>query len=171
MNPLRALAASVALVGVVLLAGCGEKKSTDGGTGDAPPETGKALAQVARASAEPKGADGAAKTGSVSGKVLYQGKPVPDGSVTFYPADGKGTVARGTIKDGIYAVTRVPVGTAKVVISAPRVVGKKRMYDTPDSPTVPITAESLPPEYSDKEKSELTFEVRPGENEKDWELK
>jgi hypothetical protein len=53
-------------------------------------------------------------------------------------------------------------------ISAPKVVGKKKVYPTPDSPEMPITAEALPERYN--EKTQLTLDVKAGTNTKDWDL-
>lgn len=108
--------------------------------------------------------------GDVSGVVKYDGKEIEDGGITFFPADGKGPSGGGTIKNGKYTATKIPAGNAKVVITGSKVVGKKKVYDTPDSPERPITQELLPKKYSEKETSELTFEVKRGANEKNWDL-
>ena len=114
------------------------------------------------------GCSGDGNYGDVSGTVSYDGKPLEDGLINFLPADGKGQTASGSIKDGKYSVSKVSVGALKVQIRGSKVTGKKKMYDTPDSPEVPIVAELLPAKYH--EKSELTFEVKRGANEKNWEL-
>src|SRR5436305_6259282 len=58
------------------------------------------------------------KTAKLSGKVLFQGRPVPGGLVTFYPTDGRGIPASAVIgEDGAYLVNNVPVGTVKVTVS------------------------------------------------------
>ena len=106
-------------------------------------------------------------TADVSGTVSFEGKPIENGSINFIATDGKGT-GGGVIKDGKYAATKVPVGPAKVQISGSKVVGKKKAYNTPDSPMQDITAEMLPKKYN--EQTELTFEVKPGKNEKNFEL-
>jgi hypothetical protein len=111
-----------------------------------------------------------ARMGDVSGAVTFDGKPVEDGAITFVPADGKSPTAGGAIKDGRYAV-RVPLGEAKVVINGKKVIGKKKIYNTPDSPEMPVTAELLPEKYSDMSKTELRFDVAAGANPKDWELR
>jgi len=103
----------------------------------------------------------------VSGAVTVDGKPLEVGSIQFTPVDGKTPVTGGAIQGGNYSV-RVHVGTIKVSISAPKVVGQKKVYDAPDSPVRPLTAESLPERYN--EKSELKLEVKSGRNPKDWAL-
>ena len=105
----------------------------------------------------------------VTGTVSFEGAPIEDGAIRFYPADGKNP-AGGTIKDGKYTATKVPVGASKVVISGAKVVSKKKIYNTPNSPEMPVTAELLPDKYSKTEKTGLTYEVKRGANEKNWEL-
>lgn len=106
----------------------------------------------------------------VSGTIQVDGKPAEEGTIVFVPADGKTQTASGLIKGGSYSA-KVPLGQMKVAISVPKVVGKKKSYDTPDSPERPITEESLPAKYSNRDKTELQFEVKSGQNKKDWELK
>jgi hypothetical protein len=114
------------------------------------------------------GCAGEGDYGEVYGTVSYDGKLIEEGQIKFVPADGKGPSAGGVIKDGKYTATKVPVGNTKVSISGSKVVGKKKVYDTPNSPEMPLTAELLPTKYNDK--SDLTFEVKRGNNEKNWEL-
>ena len=106
----------------------------------------------------------------VSGTVSYDGHAIESGAITFIPADGKGSTAGGPIKDGKYTATKVPLGNMKVSISGSKKTGSKKLYPTADSPSVDLTAEALPTKYSDRDKSELTFEVKRGANEKNWEL-
>ena len=106
-------------------------------------------------------------TGQVTGLVKVDGTPVPDGKIMFTPVSKKGQPAGGAIKEGRYAVP-ARVGTYKVSISVPKVVGKKKIYNTPDSPEMPVTQEALPEKYN--ENTTLEFDVKPGQNEKDWDL-
>jgi hypothetical protein len=103
---------------------------------------------------------------TVSGTIKVDGQPVEEGAIRFTPADGMTQTTGGEIKNGKYSV-RVPVGTMKVSISAPKVVGKKKIYNTPNSPVMPITVEAIPARYN--EKTELTLEVK-GATQKDWDL-
>jgi hypothetical protein len=110
----------------------------------------------------------APKDAEVSGTVTVDGQLIESGAIRFDPVDGQTPTAGGLIKDGRYSV-RVPITTMKVSISAPKVVGKKKIYaDQPNSPEMPITVEALPARYN--EKTELRLEVKPGVNPKDWEL-
>src|SRR5262245_31539415 len=99
------------------------------------------------------------RMGEVTGSVTVDGKPAESGAISFFPLDGKSPTAGGMIKDGRYTA-KVPVGNAKVEIRVPKVVGKKKLYDRPDSPEQPILQEVLPPKYNDQ--TELKFEVQSG---------
>jgi hypothetical protein len=113
------------------------------------------------------GCSGGLDYGVVSGAVRYDGKEIEDGAITFFPMDGKGPTAGDVIKGGKYSA-RVPVGTAKVSISGSKVVGKKKVYDTPDSPERPVTAEFVPEKYN--KTSELRYDVQAGPQTKDFDL-
>lgn len=104
----------------------------------------------------------------VEGTVTVDGQPVVSGAITFVPADGGAPTAGGMITDGRYRV-RVPPGVMKVSISVPKVVGKKKIYPTENSPEMPVTIEALPAKYN--ERTELQMEVKPGKNEKNFPLK
>jgi hypothetical protein len=103
----------------------------------------------------------------VTGTVRVDGEPMSEGSITLVPANGDGPTAGGQIKDGKYSV-RSPKGVMKVSISMPKVVGKKKVYATPDSPEMPVTVEALPPRFN--QATELRLEVKGGSNPKDWDL-
>ena len=112
--------------------------------------------------------DGGPPTGDISGKVSYDGKPIEDGAITFLAADGKAPTAGTTIKDGKYTALKVPVGKVKVQITGSKVVGQKKVYNTPNSPVMPITEQYVPAKYNDK--TELTYDVTTGSQTKDYEL-
>jgi hypothetical protein len=107
-------------------------------------------------------------TGEVAGTVKVNGQvPPPGSSITFIPADGKAQTAGALIEDGRYAV-RVPVGTARVEIRVPRAAGRTApKVEGPESDGG-LVEESLPARYNDQ--TELTFEVKKGSNEKNWDL-
>ena len=101
------------------------------------------------------------------GKITLDGQPVPAGSIAFIPADGKGQTSGAIIKDGAYAA-EVPVGPMRVEIHYPKVVGKRKLYDTPESPSVDRTEEQIPPNYNTQSQlaetitsksSEINFEL------------
>jgi hypothetical protein len=105
--------------------------------------------------------------GTVSGTVTIDGAPVKSGSIAFFPMDGKSPTGGAAIVDGQYMATVAP-GTARVEIHASKVIGQRKAYDTPDSPMMEIVGEALPAKYH--EASELTLDVKPGENRQDYDL-
>lgn len=105
---------------------------------------------------------------TVKGTVTLDGQPLASGLINFVAADASVPTAEATIAAGKYEAA-VPPGEKRVEIRAPKVTGKKKMYDTPDSPTVDIIAELLPPRYNAE--SELRMTVTEGEQEQPFDLK
>lgn len=106
--------------------------------------------------------------GTVSGAVSADGEPLKDGVIRFEPTDPKAQPVDAIIKDGAYTATLAP-GDVKVVIRANKVVGKTKMYDTPDSPTVDKVVELIDAQFNDNSTQKMT--VAPGQQKKDWEVK
>jgi hypothetical protein len=106
--------------------------------------------------------------GAVQGTVTLDGAPLKAGIIRFVPTDGRTPTADAAIADGKFTAS-VPLGEKRVSISAPKVVGKRKMYETPDSPTVDIVGELLPARYNVN--SELTWTVEPGSQDAPFELK
>jgi hypothetical protein len=106
--------------------------------------------------------------GRVTGMVEVDGQPAAEGAISFYPIDGNSAGSGGDIVKGRYTVD-ANVGPSKVTINVPKVVGQRKVYDTPDSPVASVTEESLPPQYN--EQTTLTYDVQPGPNEKNFSLK
>jgi hypothetical protein len=105
-------------------------------------------------------------SGTVSGKVLYGGKPLPGGTVTFYPEQGGGLMA-GIGGDGSYVVD-VPVGGAKIAVQIPR-AGLRRRPEKGGARQAGFEKEMqehativIPPEYADPGKSGLSLKVERG---------
>lgn len=109
--------------------------------------------------------------GEVNGTVKVDGELVAAGTIAFFPEDGKGQPAGGTIKDGHYAVRNVPVGAARVAIKNPKAAGKKAPSSEAQGPQRMRMEETLPPKYSDFARTELRYEVKSGTNEKDFDLR
>lgn len=120
-----------------------------------------ALAGLAVGLAAAAGCGGQPKA-HVRGKVTLDGKPVAEGTIQFFPTGATGQTAAGTIKDGVYEA-EASVGEMKVTISANEVVGKQKMYDTPDSPTVDVLRQIIPAKYNTA--SELKVTLTDGTNE------
>jgi hypothetical protein len=55
---------------------------------------------------------------TVTGNVTFNGKPVQEGYVNFYPTDGKSAPAGGAIKDGRYSVRNVSPGKNRVEVTS-----------------------------------------------------
>ena len=103
---------------------------------------------------------------SITGTVTYKNQPVKEGTIMFLPEGGR--PATGKIVDGkIVDVTTTqsndgaPVGKHKVQITA--VEGGKDMYAK--------TRSLIPEKYGNPEKSGLTAEIKPGQNELTFDLK
>jgi hypothetical protein len=106
--------------------------------------------------------------GTITGTVTLDGAPLPKGLIRFIPEDGQSPTADAPIEGGGFEA-RVPVGSKRITISAPKIVGKRKMYETPDSPMVDVIEELLPEEYNVR--STLTLNVVPGGQLKDFPLK
>lgn len=94
--------------------------------------------------------------GTVKGTITLDGQPVFAGQILFVSVDQSTPSAEAAITAGQFEAL-VPPGEKRVEIRAPKVTGKKKMYDTPDSPTVDTVAELLPAKYNVN--SELTMTV------------
>jgi hypothetical protein len=91
----------------------------------------------------------------ITGRVLYQGKPIDAGTITFVSLNLKEPrVLGGAIKDGAYSVKGVPAGTYAVIISAEK-AGKYL----------------LPAKYATTDSSALRVEVKGGSATFDFDLK
>lgn len=110
---------------------------------------------------------GGPSEGTVTGTVMLDGEPLKDGIIRFEPTDGKSNPVDAPVSNGNYQVKLVP-GAAKVVIRANKVVGKTKMYDTPDSPTVDKVVELIDAQFNDA--STLTLTVVAGQQTKDWQI-
>jgi hypothetical protein len=74
------------------------------------------------------GAPAAEKTGSLTGKVTLNGKPLAKGKVSFHPAKGKAVTA--DVQDGSYSAKGVPVGKLRVTVEGKDVPKK---FSSPDT--------------------------------------
>ncbi len=105
---------------------------------------------------------------SVSGLVTVDGQPAYGALITFLPDGGTQALpaSAGTGPDGKYVLrgpqgqTAVAAGTYKVVVSRP--LRKDGSPPPPDLPPIESDAvETLPPTYSDPEKTTLRATVEP----------
>jgi hypothetical protein len=103
------------------------------------------------------------RTSTVSGTVTFNGEAVANGSISFFPTDGKGTPAGGLIKDGRYTVTGMMPGEKTVQLSSPVIAGTRK--DDYGGETR-IAEELIPPAWG--RASQNTITVTAGSNAKDF---
>jgi hypothetical protein len=114
-------------------------------------------------------------TGMVSGKVTFQGEPVPAGSVIFVHADG--ATISGSIHEGSYSIAKVPTGACTILVvslPAPRSIWnpeKKEQMGGEDTSAESRDPRPLPSRYNDAKESDLQYEVRTGQQTYDIDLK
>jgi hypothetical protein len=90
----------------------------------------------------------------LSGTVTLDGNPVEEAVLQFYPEAGNGQTSYASAdKSGNFLAKVSPVPLV-VTITKAKATGEK-MQSFPDSPPVDVMAESLPPRYSDRRKTEL----------------
>jgi hypothetical protein len=102
----------------------------------------------------------------VTGKVTFDGKPLEDGAITFFPLD-KGTTASGAIKDGSYSA-RLFSGKFTVQITSQQKTGKQ-FKDESGSGMLDEVVQIIPARYNTE--SELTAEFSKEKKQADFELK
>ena len=121
----------------------------------------------------------------MSGKVTFQGRAVPEGTITFYPEEGRSATAR-LKPDGTYSLTTFEegdgaiVGPCEVTIEAVRFNAAPRATSfeeeiaqaTRGGPPKPASGPQwlLPRQYSVRGQSGLKREVKSGGNTIDFEL-
>jgi hypothetical protein len=119
-------------------------------------------------------AAGASESGRVTGKVVYRGRPLPAGSVTFHAADGK--AAFGMIDDGVYQVRGVPAGKVRITVETasarrvlltglPGLAGAEEEAKARESKT-PV----VPTKYTNPDSTPLTCVIQGGEQTHDLSL-
>jgi hypothetical protein len=133
-----------------------------------------------------------AGTGHVSGKVLQKdGQPLPGGIVTFFPQrGGRGNPVSTTINpDGSYDAPSLPAGPVKIAVNndafkkgaesayTKSPIGRKGgpphdvKMPTPEGPGLQGTYVPIDARNADPEHSGLVYEVQPGTQSHNVELK
>ena len=107
-------------------------------------------------------------TAEVAGKVTYKGQPLKLGTVSFQPPTG--AFVSGDIKpDGTYSLKGV------VGLNSVRIVSQEGAAipadATPQERKAAPPPKNLIPEVYGNSSSKLTFEVKPGKNTADFDLK
>lgn len=107
----------------------------------------------------------------VSGKVLYDGEPIPNGEIRFHPIEGtKGPISGGAIVNGEYVAKGhggVPVGTYRVNIEGYQ--PDKSL--PPDEDGVYPRKQYVPEKYNVKSELKLTVESGKQTQTRDFDLK
>jgi len=106
----------------------------------------------------------------VHGKVTLDGESIAAGNIAFLPTAGSGRKAAAAIEQGVYSLTpsdKLSPGTYRVEISWPKPTGRKIPSADPGMQADEMR-EAVPAKYNSK--SELTVEVRSGDDEKDFAL-
>ena len=115
-------------------------------------------------------------SGNVSGRVSFNGSPLPSGKVTFLCEGGSKPVFTANIRDGRYEIKGVPVGAVKITVATykpsqpvarPPGFGPTSRPDSEAAPKEPEQYVEIPPRYGLADGSNLTYSVKPGEQEFD----
>jgi hypothetical protein len=133
---------------------------------------------------------GCAAKGTVTGKVTYQDRPLTGGIVLFVSTAGKGTGRSEIGSDGSYTIEKMPAGPVKIAVDTRSAQGEGQAappgMKPPPGAELPEatkrsgiygsgkssgTAESIPENYADPEKSNLTFTVTGGSQTHNIDLK
>jgi hypothetical protein len=126
-------------------------------------------------------------TGTLSGKVTFKGTIVPEGCLISFVADSGyaalGTVdAKGEYKLVMAGKQNIPAAKYRIAVTVPGINGPEmtdddeRKFMAGDPATVAKFTQkqqkiTIPERYSDTSRSGLGFEIKPGTNTYDIELK
>jgi hypothetical protein len=104
----------------------------------------------------------------VSGKVLYKGKPLTGGLITFISEKGAVPATDVIEENGQYKIS-APVGDVKIAVDNRMLEKKphkgpilKRPDENPGAKTPKGTYVAIPEKYASPDKSGLTYKVVPG---------
>ncbi|MEE9603656.1 MAG: hypothetical protein V3V75_10145 [Thermoguttaceae bacterium] len=115
---------------------------------------------------------GGSSATTISGNVTYLDKPVENGSITFQPADGKGPSTGGTITGGSYRIDEITPGPKIVQIlgfeDIPYAKSREEMEEQAKQNMPLLMATNIP---DDAEGNNVTIEVKPGDQTRDFHLK
>jgi len=116
---------------------------------------------------------------TVSGKVAFNGQPLPSGTVAFLGEDGRAYT--GVIgADGTYTLEKVSPGPMKISVQTPPPPsGKPVVQPPPGASSMPgmdmrnreVKTVAIPRKYEDPNTSGLTYTVTSGSQTHDIELK
>jgi hypothetical protein len=116
-------------------------------------------------------------TGTVSGTITVNGKPLPAGLITFESQVGKHDAFSAAIKDGKYETAPIPAGDCKITVIHSTVAGPGGSGGGNDlAPPKPGAggktgpAIEVPSKYQRSDTSGLEFKVKSGPNTFDKDL-
>lgn len=113
---------------------------------------------------------GGPPTYPVTGMVTFEGKPIPDGQIIFFPTEEGLTPDAGPIKDGKFSFV-AREGEKRVQIEATREVpGKTIPQPPPLTGTIPVTEMYIPEVYNSKSKLRVTVTDSAPDNQFDFDL-
>jgi hypothetical protein len=112
----------------------------------------------------------------VWGTVSYQGQPVKEGQIIFFPTEGtESPSAGGMIHDGKYDIPKdkgpYAGGTYRVQITA---LGANKTYSPNVSgagPMVSVREQLIPPRYNQQSTLRVAISADPAQNQHDFDLK
>jgi hypothetical protein len=124
-------------------------------------------------------------TGTVSGIVRYKDKPLPSGVVIFTTKDTKGSGNSPIDENGRYTVSNLPPGKVTITVITQKTILPPAASKEGDKKVAPKEGLKKPDEfgkgerkfvpipfkYSMMDKSGLTYEVKPGPQEHNIDLK
>ena len=122
------------------------------------------------------------QTGTVRGRISFQGNPVPEGSIVTFMRESDGAMAVGkTDSNGEYLLrmkdgVKIVVGEYRVCITPPNVaenLDQDQVMEMHMSGKLknPADVKEIPERYRSPEKSTLVCVVDPGSNEFDVDMK
>ena len=122
---------------------------------------------------------GCHKSNSASGEIRFEGKPVPNGSITFAPSAGRGPIVGAMISDGQYQVDGLTEGKNSVqIVGVKKAAGpvshadmkRQAKENAAHGATTGIVerADEIP---SDAEGNNRDVDIKPGKQTLDFDLK
>jgi len=106
----------------------------------------------------------------VSGSVSIDGRPIPQGMITFLAEDGQTPTGGGPIKDGKYTA-KVPPGKKKVMVLGNEIVGTEpSLKGVPDSAPRDVLKTLTPLEYNAAHVTPLRADITGSQEGLDFEL-
>lgn len=117
---------------------------------------------------------GGKNTATITGKVLYNGKPVTGGSLVLHPASG-GQFPITLRPDGTFSATGAPHGDMKVTVNTEMLHDMTPAVQSPDGKTPPRqdlgVYVAIPEAYMSPSTTPLTWKIEKGTEDRTFELK